>query len=300
MKKFAETIRSVGLIANVDKPSAKALVRRATAALRADGLAVATDDATHRFASLGEDAVPHADARELARHADLILVFGGDGTMLCVARQVAGESTPILGINIGGLGFLTGVPSARLSQALKQIRAGDFTLEQRPLIQARGRLPGGPFDQCALNDFVISRGSASRMIELEVRVDDEIVTAYRCDGLIVSSPTGSTAYSLSAGGPIVNPNAAVFVLTPICPHTLSDRSLIVSLNSTIRVEVRSERLEILLTADGQVQTVLASGGQVTIRRHRRAVRLMRLGGDSFYSTLRTKLHWSGNNLERPA
>jgi NAD+ kinase len=164
------------------------------------------------------------------------------------------------------------------------------------LIQATGLAAGQQIDQHALNDFVFSRGAASRMIELEVAVDQQPLTRYRCDGLIVSSPTGSTAYSLAAGGAVVSPTADVFALTPICPHTLSNRSVIVNLSARITVKVLSQKLETFLTADGQVQTPLAADDEVRIGRSRRVLRLMRLGGSSFFQTLRQKLHWSGSNV----
>ena len=144
--------------------------------------------------------------------------------------------------------------------------------------------------------FISTRGAAPRLIELEVSVDDEVLTRYRCDGLIVSSPTGSTAYSLSAGGSVVAPSAEVFILTPICPHTLSNRSVIVSLDSRIQVKVVSPRPETILSADGQGICELAAGESVTIKRSRDSVRLMRLGGSSFFETLRRKLHWSGAHV----
>ena len=150
--------------------------------------------------------------------------------------------------------------------------------------------------QIALNDFVFGRGFESRMIELEVSVDAQVLTCYRCDGLILCSPTGSTAYSLSAGGAVVCPSAEVITITPICPHTLSNRSVVVSLNSRVQVKVISHKLEVKLTADGQVQTALAAGDMVTIRRSRKYVRLMHLAGSSFFETLRQKLNWSGSNI----
>jgi NAD+ kinase len=223
-------------------------------------------------------------------------VFGGDGTMLRVAREAANSGTPILGINVGGLGFLTAVSSAQLPQALSCIWTGDFEVEPRSLIQATGRVYGRSLRQTALNDFVVSRGATPRLIEVEVRVDGAILTRYRCDGLIVSSPIGSTAYSLAAGGAIVSPNAEVFTLTPICPHTLSNRSVIVSLNSVVEVRVVSHRVETTLSADGQVQTQLAAGDTVTIRRSGNVIGLIRLAGASFFETLRQKLHWSGSNV----
>ena len=216
--------------------------------------------------------------------------------MLRVAREVAGSHTPMLGINIGGLGFLTAVPSMELAKGLERIWRGEFEFESRALLQATGRSNGRLIDQTAFNDIVISRGIASRLIELEVRIDGSPLTRYRCDGLIVSSPTGSTAYSLAAGGAVVFPTADVIALTPICPHTLSNRSLILPLSATIEVKVISSTPSTILSADGQVISELAADDQVTIRRSRRAVYLMHLAGSSFCETLRLKLHWRGASL----
>ena len=258
------------------------------------GRLVLSDQATAELAGLKGAMSVSAD--QLTQQADLILVFGGDGTMLRVAREVAGSNTPILGINMGGLGFLTAASSEQLPETLACVWSGDFIVEQRSLIAASGQTREKMVQQSALNDFVISRGAVPRLIELEVSVDDAVLTRYRCDGLIVSSPTGSTAYSLAAGGAIVSPNAEVFTLTPICPHTLSVRSVIVSLNSVVRVRVLSRKVETILSADGQVQTQLAAGDLVEIRRSQRAVRLLRLAGSSFFETLRQKLNWSGSNV----
>ncbi len=232
----------------------------------------------------------------MARAVDLLLVFGGDGTILRVAREVAGSQTPILGVKVGGLGFLTTVSSTQLRPALKQIWLGDFLLESRPLIQATGRAHGKTIAEQALNDFVISRGATSRLIEVAVTVDAEELTRYRCDGIIVSSPTGSTAYSLAAGGAVVSPAAEVLTITPICPHTLSNRSVIVPMNSVVQVTVLSERVDTILTADGQVQIPLGTGDFLQIRKSQVAVRLLRLRGSSFFQTLRQKFHWSGSHV----
>ena len=270
------------------------MVKLAARLIAAAGRKVSTEAATAEFLSLSGPV--SADAASLAREVDLLLVFGGDGTMLRVAREVAGCRTPILGINVGSLGFLTAVSSQELAKALKAVWEGEFTLESRPLIEATSKSQSAPLNLCALNDFVISRGAASRMIELLVSVDGEVLTRYRCDGLIVSSPTGSTAYSLSAGGAIVSPAAEVFTLTPICPHTLSNRSVIVSLSSKLEVKVINVKPETILAADGQVETRLHAGDEITIRRSRRALRLVRLAGSSFFGTLRQKLHWSGSHV----
>jgi NAD+ kinase len=294
LRKLPDAIRRVGLIANPEKASCHTVVQQALKLILSSARTPLTDRPTS--ALLGYDLPGCANAMELARQTDLLLVFGGDGTMLRVAREVAGSRTPILGINIGGLGFLTAVPSRLLDEALDQVWQGQFGLESRPLIAASGQAQGRTISQVALNDFVLGRGAASRMIELEVSVDDQVLTCYRCDGLIVSSPTGSTAYSLSAGGAVVLPTAEVFMVTPICPHTLSNRSVIIGFNSRVQVKVISHKLETIMTADGQVQTGLAAGDVVTIRRSRRAVRLLHLAGSSFFETLRQKLNWSGSNM----
>jgi NAD+ kinase len=292
LKRLATNNRSIGLIANREKSSSRSLVRKAAALITASNRSVVTDAATAQFVGLKVETCP--DTAALTRRVDLLMVFGGDGTMLRVAREVAGSSTPILGINVGGLGFLTDVQSRQLSLALQQIWNGKTVLESRPLIEAAGKAGGEPFSARALNDFVITRGAAPRLIELGVAVDGDVLTRYRCDGLIVCSPTGSTAYSLAAGGAVVSPSAEVFTLTPICPHTLSNRSVVVSLSSTVQVKVLSKKLETVLTADGQPPISLTAGDVVNIRRSRDEIRLLHLAGSSFFETLRRKLNWSGS------
>ena len=270
------------------------MVKQAARLVATAGRKLYSEVTTARLANV--DSVICPDAATLARQVDLLLVFGGDGTLLRVAREIAGSETPILGINIGSLGFLTAVPSAELPQALRRVWKGEFTFEPRVLIQATGRCNGQRIEQTALNDIVISRGIASRLIELEVCVDGEPLSCYRCDGLIISSPTGSTAYSLAAGGAVVFPTAQVLELTPICPHTLSNRSLILPMTSTIDVRVVSPRPATILSADGQVVREMNTGDLLTVRRSRRSVRLMHLAGSSFCETLRRKLHWRGATL----
>jgi NAD+ kinase len=191
---------------------------------------------------------------------------------------------------------LTAVSSADLARALQNVWQGKFTFEARALLEARARCNGKPIRRSALNDLVVSRGVGSRLIELHVSVDGEPLTRYRCDGLIISSPTGSTGYSLAAGGVVVFPTAEVIQLTPICPHTLSNRSLVLPLSSTICVNVISPKPATILTADGQTVAELSAGDRITIGRSRQSVRLMHLEGSSFFETLRVKLHWRGANL----
>jgi NAD+ kinase len=294
LKKLADKIRRVGFIGNSEKTACAGTVKEAARLVRAAGRKVCCDAVTSAWT--GKDTEICGDAADLSRQVDLLLVFGGDGTILRVAREVAGSHTPLLGVNIGSLGFLTAVPSDELAPALRQVWEGRFNFESRLLIQATGRCSGQTVDQSALNDIVISRGIASRLIELEVCVDGEPLTRYRCDGLIVSSPTGSTAYSLAAGGAVVFPTAQVLELTPICPHTLSNRSLILPFTARIDVRVISPKPATILSADGQVVSELSTGDSLTVRRSRRTVRLMHLAGSSFCRTLRQKLRWRGTSL----
>lgn len=295
MKTTADALRRIGLTANPEKPRSIAVLRRAVTLLRRLGREVLCDAATAQFARLR--SMPTAsDAGELAGRCDLLLVFGGDGTMLRVARASAGSGVPILGVNAGNLGFLAAVQETEVTQAIRTVLAGRFRIEDRALLEAVVHSEGTSSVQTALNDFVLSRGLASRLIELEVAVNGELLTRYRCDGLIASSPTGSTAYSLAAGGAIVSPDADVLTLTPICPHTLSIRPVVVGLDSVVQVTLLSRRLEATLAADGQQLTQLSTGDRVLIRRSRQTARLLRPEGSSFFATLRHKFGWSGGNL----
>ncbi|HSH15905.1 MAG TPA: NAD(+)/NADH kinase [Verrucomicrobiae bacterium] len=292
MKKRLQPIKRFGLVANLDKPFCQRAVPQAAECLRRLGGSLVVDQATAGL--LSEAVTTLEDTAAVARVVDVLLVFGGDGTMLRAGRETAGSGTPIFGINTGHLGFLTGSNLRQMPEALEQIAAGSFRVADRAVIEARGRVADRPFELLALNDVVISRGASSRVIELEVLVNGELLTRYRADGLIISTPTGSTAYSLSAGGAIVSPEADVFALTPICPHTLSNRSVIVSLKSKLQVKVLNDKPATILSADGQVVQELAGGVEVTMRRSRRRVKLVQLNGQSFFGTLRAKLHWSGS------
>ncbi len=288
---MAQSIKRVGLFGNPEKSACAGVVRRAARLIVATGRRLWAEPSTAPWAGMNVDIA--ADIPALAKAVDLLLVFGGDGTMLRAAREIAGSQTPLLGVNIGSLGFLTAVSSDDLASALRLVWKGEFAYERRALLQVSGRSQGAPIDQTALNDIVISRGIASRLIELEVRINGDPLTRYRCDGLIVSSPTGSTAYSLAAGGAVVFPTAEVLEITPICPHTLSNRSLVVPLSAKIEVRVASEKPATMLSADGQVVMELMIGDRLTIARSRLTVRLMHLAGSSFCETLRRKLHWRG-------
>lgn len=292
MKRKPEQIKRIGLIANPGKATSGKAVRHAAELIGKAGREVALDPAT---AGLVKVKAPVFDTpAALAKACDLLMVFGGDGTILQVVREMDGASTPILGINVGRLGFLTAVPFENLSEALEKIWRNDFEIERRPLMEVRGQCHVKGIATHALNDIVISHGAVSRLIELEVCVNNKPVTCYRGDGLIVSSPTGSTAYSLSAGGPIISPDADVLAITPICPHTLTNRSVVISANSIIQVRLVSETVETIVSADGQVQTPMAAGDVISISRSRRSMFLLQPGGMSFFQTVRQKLQWRGS------
>ena len=291
---MGDRIKNVGVIGNSEKAACFNSVSEAARLVREAGRCLYSDPVTAALAGL--EATVLADAAALARQVDLLLVFGGDGTILRVAREIAGSRTPLLGINIGSLGFLTAVPSDQLPRALRQVWAGEFKFESRALLQATGQCGAQPTAQTALNDIVIGRGIVTRLIELDVRVDGDLLTRYRCDGLILSSPTGSTAYSLAAGGAVIFPTADVMALTPICPHTLSNRALVLPLTATVEITIISPRPATVLSVDGHVVGELSAGDRITVRRARRAVRLMHLAGSSFCETLRHKLHWRGATI----
>jgi NAD+ kinase len=272
-----DKIKRVGLIGNAQKPECAAIIRKAARLVE----------------RTGRTALVDGNVASLAREVDVLLVFGGDGTMLRAARDIGASKTPLLGINIGGLGFLTAVPSKELPKALERLWKGDFKYEARALIEVSGRCNGKEIRQSALNDIVVSRGELSRLISLEVSVNSELITRYRCDGLIISSPTGSTAYSLAAGGAVVLPTAEVFALTPICPHALSNRSIILPLNSKICIQAMNPAPATILSVDGEVVAELDANDTVTVRRSANIVRLVHLADNSFLETLRRKLQWRG-------
>jgi len=292
LKKSPKQIRNIGLIANTDKPAGAAVVRLAARLIQESGRKVITDVSTARMARLECETL--GDAAAVAGAADILLVFGGDGTMLRVVRDIDGQETPILGINVGTLGFLTAIPARELPAALQSLWDGDFIIESRPLMEAIGVCEGAHARIVAFNDIVISHGAVSRLIELNVTVDGENLTRYRGDGLIVCSPSGSTAYSLSAGGPIISPDADVFAITPICAHALSNRSVIVSQRSVVQVQLLSQQMETIVSADGHVEAGFKGGDSIKIFRSRRKVRLLVLPPRSFFDAVRRKLRWSGS------
>ena len=286
-------VKKIAIVAKAETSAAKRIVQQAIKLAKAAGLQSVTDEST---ASLAELKLPiRKDPIAISRFADLIMVIGGDGTMLHWARTTAGSGTPIFGVNVGGLGFLTASSWKDLPKAINAVVAGKFSIESRTLLSAIGQSCLDKFKLKAMNDFVISRGSIPRMIRLEVKVDGEVLTTYRCDGLVISTSTGSTAYSLAAGGAIIAPEAKVISITPICPHTLSNRAVIINQQSTIEVRMLDTKREANLSADGWDCLELETKTPVIIRRNPQSVKLARLTDSSFFKTLRHKLQWMGSH-----
>ena len=286
-------VKKIAIVAKAETSAAKRIVQQAIKLAKAAGLQPVTDESTARLAKL---KLPiRKDPIAISRFADLIMVIGGDGTMLHWARTTAGSGTPIFGVNVGGLGFLTASSWKDLPKAMNAVVAGKFSIESRTLLSAIGQSCREKFKLKAMNDFVISRGSIPRMIRLEVKVDGEVLTTYRCDGLVVSTSTGSTAYSLAAGGAIIAPEAKVISITPICPHTLSNRAVIINQQSTIEVRMLDTKREANLSADGWDCLELETKTPVIIRRNPQSVKLARLTDGSFFKTLRHKLQWMGSH-----
>jgi NAD+ kinase len=229
---------------------------------------------------------------ELASESDLLLVLGGDGTLLAAARVAAPRGVPILPVNMGSLGFLTSFTLDEMFPALEDALAGRSSISERIMLRTELARGGHVVDgQRVVNEAVINKGALARMIELELKIDDAFVCRYRADGLIVATPTGSTAYSLSAGGPIIHPSVESLVITPICPHTLSDRPLVVRDSSSIEVILSGDAESVFLTLDGQKGILMQSGDSVHIARAPECLKLIQPPRKSYFDILRSKLKW---------
>lgn len=279
----------VGVVAKPDAPAAAEVLRRLVAWLVQHGLAVALEKETAGLVPAA--AVPAVRKSDLPAQVDFLIVLGGDGTLLSMARAVGGLGVPILGVNLGDLGFLTATTLDEMFPALKEFLAGRMTLEERMMLAARVVRRGEVVSEHAgLNDIVITKSAMSRIINLRVAVEGQYATAYRADGLIVSTPTGSTAYSLSAGGPILFPTMDAVVLTPIASHTLTNRPIVLPGSVRIEVTLLADQ-EVMATVDGQVGVPLLEHDTVEIRQASARIRLVRFPQRDFFSVLRSKLKW---------
>ena len=282
-------MKRLGIVAKTDREEARTVVPQLLDWCAARGIQPILEKET---AGLCPQATgPVVGRSELPGQSDLLLVLGGDGTLLSMARLVGDLAVPILGVNLGGLGFLTALTVDELFPALEAYLRDELVIEDRMLLDARVFRQGERLGEyAALNDVVITKSAMSRIIRLEVAVDGDFATGYRADGLILSTPTGSTAYCLSAGGPIVFPTMDAVVLTPICSHTLTNRPIVLPATQRISITLLTDQ-DVMLTLDGQVGFALKANDTVEVRRAAARIRLLRVPQKHFFSVLRTKLKW---------
>jgi NAD+ kinase len=283
----------IGLVAHTGKPGVAELTRTVISELERAGLKVFLEANTAALAGLPDGrTIP-----DLGRETDLLVVLGGDGTILHLVGQLGDNIKPVFGINIGALGFLTCSNSSAYAEAVECIAAGKMVFSERTLLEVAVKIPRGEDSKMTgLNDVVFSRGEVSRLIRLQTSVNGEVLTEFNADGLIVATPTGSTAYSLSAGGPILAPESGAFVITPICPHVLTNRSIIVDEDAVIEIEVTEREYPVFLTVDGREPLRIETGTRVEIKKSSRVLPLASLPGVSFFGVVRQKLKWSGSNI----
>lgn len=280
--------KSVGILTKPKFPEVKPTLQGVVTWLRDRHITVLLD--TTSASLLSEQG--GIQKTQLAIQSDVLLILGGDGTILNAARLAAERSIPILGVNMGGLGFLTEVRLDNLYASLDRVFANDFTLDERLMLQTHVHRHGETVARgIVLNDVVISKGTLARMIELKIAIQGQFVTNLRADGLIVGTPTGSTAYSMSAGGPIINPAVQSLILTPISPHTLTHRPLIVPGNAEIEVTLTSKDEGAMATLDGQVGIAMTQGDTAVIQASEHRTKLIRFPESHYYEVLREKLKW---------
>jgi NAD+ kinase len=292
---MAEIPKSVGIIFKHDFQPAKKECKRLRDWFTQRGITVYTEEMAsraHVTQCLEEDtSIPDT--------VDLVVVLGGDGTLLGAARKVGRYGLPILGVNLGGLGFLTEIPLEMLYKDIEKVITGQVTVEPRLMLQAS--VLRNAEEECrfsVLNDVVINKGALARIIDLRVSIDGHFLTTFRSDGLIISTPTGSTSYNLSAGGPILYPDLEALILTPICPFTLTHRPIIVPDTSVIEVQMGKHNEEVILTFDGQVGFDLMAHDRVIISKSEKKLKLIKSPDQDYYDILRTKLKWGEPTYNR--
>jgi NAD+ kinase len=287
--RLGKSFQTIGIISRPRRSNLDVVVPPLLKWLEARGVQASYDEET---AGSLPGATKGRTRQEVVDSSQLLLVLGGDGTLLAAARLAAPRGIPILPINMGSLGFLTSFTLDELYPALEDGLAGRFSISERVMLHVELERAGKVIEsQRVLNEAVINKGALARMIELELAIDTDFVCRYRADGLIVASPTGSTAYSLSAGGPIVHPAVESFVITPICPHTLSDRPLVVRDSSSIEIKLSGDTESVFLTLDGQRGIPLQARDRVRISRAKELLKLVQPPKKSYFEILRNKLKW---------
>jgi len=282
---------SVGLIMNYKKEKTRETACKIIDWLNSKKLKVCIEG--NRGKEIGKEEL-NCPTEKFLKEVDLIISLGGDGTLLRAARLAAAEDIPVFGVNLGGLGFLTQIGIDDLEKSLEKLYQGRYFLDERMMLSCTVKRREKEIKKfTTLNDVVIGKGALARIICLATYVNNDYVITYSADGLVVSTSTGSTAYSLSAGGPIVNPNINSIILTPICPHTLSARPFIIGENDQVKIKLESSEGKVMVTIDGQEGFILKPNDEVIIKKSDHKARLITFKEKSFYAILREKLRWSG-------
>lgn len=280
-------MKKIAIISKTDTPEPAEILKDLLPWLKERGLKVFLDEETARAA--GEKGYPRSEIPALV---EAVVVLGGDGTILSVARLVCEVGIPIVGINLGGLGFMAEIYKDEIYETMEDVLSGQCSFDERIMLHARVQRLGETISEyTVLNDVVINKSALARIIDLETSVDGSYLTTYKADGLILATPTGSTAYSLSAGGPIMHPSTKSILVTPICPHTLTQRPLVLPDSAVVEVAVKTARDDVYLTLDGQMGISLRENDTVTVKKSPCTTRLLISSGRDYFEVLRTKLLW---------
>ena len=285
-------MKRIGIIAKKSSPEAVTLMKKLSDWLRSKNVeAYIEEEIAELVGTSGSDMKP-VGRKEISRHVEMIVVLGGDGTLLSVAREVGNNKIPILGVNLGSLGFLTEVTQEELFPVLEQVVKGNYQGEEREALDAAVMRRGERMvEYTVLNDAVINKGALARIIDIETTINGESLTTFKADGLIFSTPTGSTAYNLSAGGPIVYPTLHCIIITPICSHTLTNRPVVVPDDVVIRAALKTRQQEVILTLDGQQGFPLECDDVVEVKKSEARIYLIRSPHRHYFGLLREKLKW---------
>lgn len=284
------SFKTIGLIGKYKSPEIAAPLLELGAFLEGRGIRVVIDNLTAQH--IGAHRFPVCTLEDIGRDAELAIVLGGDGTMLNIARKLAPFDVALVGVNQGRLGFLTDISTETMLETIGSLLDGDCVTEERMLLESEiFRAGARVYDVLAFNDAVVTKGLKGSMIEFEVRIDDRFLYVLRGDGLIVATPTGSTAYALSSGGPIIHPALSAMALVPVCPHTFSSRPVVIGSDSVVEIIIRSAA-DARAHFDSHSRFDLSDGDRIVVRRYRHTIRLLHPAGHDYYRMLREKLHWT--------
>ncbi|MGM0409314.1 MAG: NAD(+)/NADH kinase [Bacillota bacterium] len=281
-------INTIALVVNAEKDGAENITKKAINMFKKEGINFLIEENSAKNLSLNSTNI--ASYSQLREEAELILLFGGDGTFLHTAHHFIGTDIPLLGVNLGSLGFMTDIEIKEFQATLKKLLAGDYHLENRMMIESKIiRNNNEVFHSQSLNDLVINRGANAGLIDIKLFINDELASSYNGDGLVIATPTGSTAYSLSAGGPIVNPRTEAIVITPICPHSLHVRPMVIGAKEEIEIVVNCKIDDMKANSDGRDNFNLKNNDRLIINKSKKKIKVVKFSDQSFYSTLRKKM-----------